>query len=113
MLDLQELELQRHREPVLGPACPEPHEALAALQHGPAGERLEAVKIGDAVSVGLLAPIPPERMDRLTERPCRLTKSEHPQASAGTSDAVPVTTRYRGFSRCSYIVLLVCCLLLG
>ena len=70
VLGLQELDLKRHRETVLGPAHPQAHETFAALQHGPAGERLEAVEVGDAVGVGFLAPIPPQRMHGFAE--CRI-----------------------------------------
>ena len=48
MLSLQHLNLERHRQPVLGTPPAQPHDRFPALQHGPAGKRLQPVEIGES-----------------------------------------------------------------
>ena len=59
----QHLQLQRHREPVVRPARPEPEEALAGLEHGARRHGLEAVEVGQAIGIGLVGPGEPEALD--------------------------------------------------
>ena len=59
----QHLQLQRHREPIVRPARPEPEEALAGLEHGPRRHGLEAVEVGQAIGIGLVGPGEPEALD--------------------------------------------------
>jgi hypothetical protein len=64
----QHLQLQRHGEPGLRPARPEPEEALAGLEHGARGHGLEAIEIGQAIGIGLVGPREPEALDAVLER---------------------------------------------
>ena len=67
VLGLQQLDLQGHRQPVLGPARPQPDQALAAFEHGPARQGLQPVEVGQPRGIGLLAPVPPQGLDRRLE----------------------------------------------
>ena len=64
----EHLQLQRHREPVVRSARPEPEEALAGLEHGARGHGLEAVEVGQAIGIGLVGPGEPEALDLVLER---------------------------------------------
>ena len=66
--DGEHLQLQRHRQPILRPTRPEPQEALAGLEHGARGHRLEAVEVGQAIGIGLVGPGEPEALDPILER---------------------------------------------
>lgn len=65
VLGLEHLQLQTHRQTVLGTAPAQAHQRLAAFQHRAAGERLQAVEVGESCGVGLLHPVPPQRVDGL------------------------------------------------
>ena len=67
VLGLQDLELECHRQAILGAAVAKAHERLPALDHGAAGKRLETVEVGETCRIRFLAPIPPQRVDRLTQ----------------------------------------------
>jgi hypothetical protein len=68
---LQHLDLQRHREPVLGTAIAQPDQRLTALDHRPGGQRLQPVEIRASGRIGLPAPVRPEVVNGLaqTRRP--------------------------------------------
>ena len=59
-LGLQELQLQRHQQPVLGAAGAQPDEALAGDEHLARDHALQAVEVGQPVGVGLVGPGEPE-----------------------------------------------------
>ena len=63
----QHLQLQRHREPIVGSARPEPEEALAGLEHGARSHGLETVEVGEAIGIGLVGPGEPEALDFVFE----------------------------------------------
>jgi hypothetical protein len=62
-LGLQELQLQRHREAVLGAPGAQPHEALARDEHLAGDHGLQAVEVGQPVGIGLVGPGEPEPLD--------------------------------------------------
>ena len=67
MLEGQHLQLERHCEPILRAARPEPEEALAGLEHGARSHGLEAVEVGQAIGIGLVRPGEPESLDLVLE----------------------------------------------
>jgi hypothetical protein len=64
----QHLQLQGHREAVLGAPRPEPEEALTGFEHGARRHGLETVEVGQAVGIGLVGPGEPEALDLVLER---------------------------------------------
>ena len=80
-LRLQELQLQRHQQSVLGAAGPEPDEALAGDEHLAGDHALQAVEVGQPVGVGLVGPGEPEPL--------------HPVADRRAADALVVWQRLR------------------
>jgi hypothetical protein len=77
MLGLQHLQLQRHGQPILGTAVADPHQRLATFQHGPAGERLQTIEVGQARRIGIQCPVAPQawmrsRMSASATRDCGL-----------------------------------------
>ena len=56
-LGLQELQLQRHQQSVLGAAGAQPHEALAGDEHLAGDHALQAVEVGQPVGVRLVDPV--------------------------------------------------------
>ena len=62
-LRLQELQLQRHQQAVLGAARAQPDEALAGDEHLAGDHALQAVEVGQPVGVGLVGPGEPEPLD--------------------------------------------------
>ena len=66
-LRLQELQLQRDRQPVLGPARAQPHEALAGDEHLARDHGLQAVEVGQPVGIGLVGPGEPEPLDPIPQ----------------------------------------------
>jgi len=65
VLGFEQLQLQTDRQPIFRPPVAQPHQALAAFEHRPARERLQAVQIRQARRVRLLAPVAPQRLHRL------------------------------------------------
>ena len=63
VLRFEYLQLQRHRQPVFWAPIADPHQCLAALQHGPAGQGLQAIEISEPRSVGIQRPVAPEHLD--------------------------------------------------
>jgi hypothetical protein len=63
VLGFKHLQLQRHRKPILGPPIADPNQRLAAFQHRPAGQGLQAIEIGEPRSVGIQRPVAPEHLD--------------------------------------------------
>ena len=53
MLGFQHLHLQRHRQTIFRTAVAQPDQRLAAFEHGPAGQRLQPVEVGQASGIGL------------------------------------------------------------
>jgi hypothetical protein len=66
-LGRQQLQLQRHRQPVAGQARPEADEAFAGVEHLAGDDRLLAVEIGQAVGVALVGPFEPGLHDLLAD----------------------------------------------
>ena len=66
-LRLQELQLQRHQQPVLGAARAQPHEALAGDEHLARDHALQAVEVGQPVGVGLVGPGEPEPLHAVAD----------------------------------------------
>jgi hypothetical protein len=64
----EHLQLQRHRELILGSARAKSKEAFAGLEHRACGHRLQAVEVGQAIGVGLVSPGEPEALDLVFER---------------------------------------------
>jgi hypothetical protein len=67
MLGFQHLQLQRHHQPVLDAAVAQADQRFAAFEHRPAGERLQAVEIGESRGVGFFGPVPEERLQPLAQ----------------------------------------------
>jgi hypothetical protein len=63
----QHLQLQGHRQSILGAAVANPHQGFAAFQHRPASHRLQAIKIGQAGGVGVQCPVTPQGLDALPQ----------------------------------------------
>ena len=63
MLGFEYLQLQRHRQPILGSAVANADQCLAAFEHGAAGERLQPVEIGQPGRIGIQRPVAPQRLD--------------------------------------------------
>ncbi|MBR1068296.1 hypothetical protein ABIF93_005900 [Bradyrhizobium japonicum] len=58
-LAFKHLDLQRHRKSVLNAPGAEADEALARLEQGSRGHRLQAVEVGEDVGVALVGPVEP------------------------------------------------------
>jgi hypothetical protein len=63
----EHLQLERYGEPVVQATRPEPEEALAGLEHRACGHGLEAVKVGQAIGIGLVGPGEPEALDTVLQ----------------------------------------------
>ena len=66
-LRLQQLQLQRHQQPVLRPARPQPHEAFARHEHLARHHGLQPVEIGQPVGIGLVGPGEPEPLHAIPQ----------------------------------------------
>ena len=64
----QHLQLQRDHQAVLRPARPEAEEHLAGDEHLAGGTPLQAVEVGEAVGVGLVGPLQPQRLHHGLQR---------------------------------------------
>lgn len=67
MLGFQHLQLERHRQAVLDAAVAQTDERFAAFEHRSAGERLQAVEVGESGGIGFLGPVPEERLQPLAQ----------------------------------------------
>jgi hypothetical protein len=83
-LGLQQLQLQRHQQPVLGPARAQPHEALAGDEHLARDHGLQAVEVGQPVGIGLVGPGEPEPLDPVA----------HAASSISDEGLIPSPTRF-------------------
>jgi hypothetical protein len=63
----EHLQLERDRKSIFRSAGAEPEEALAGLEHGARGHRLQAVEVGQAIGVGLVGPGEPEALNPALE----------------------------------------------
>ena len=65
-LRLEELQLQRHRQPLGGSPWPDPHEHLSSFKESQSDEVLETIEVGAAIRIAFLSPLPPEVVEALT-----------------------------------------------
>jgi len=63
VLGFEQSELKRNRQPILGPALADAHQALAGLDRGAAHERLQSVEIRQSSGVRLVGPAQPEFLE--------------------------------------------------
>ena len=60
--------MHRHQQTILGPPWPHTHEAFARDEHFPRDHGLQAVEIGQPVSIRLIRPCEPELLNAVTQR---------------------------------------------
>jgi hypothetical protein len=63
----EQLQLQAHRQAILRAAIAQPHQTFPAFEHGATGQGLQSVEIGQSGGIGLLAPVPPQAVDRFAQ----------------------------------------------
>ena len=103
-LGLQQLQLQRHQQPVLRPPRPQPHETLARDEHLARHHGLQAVEIGEPVRVRLVGPGQPEPLDaiaqaRVLDQRRRLDAVAHQVGRKGLAGIRRITVGHDQFPR--------------
>ena len=68
MFGLQHLNLQGHRQAVRRPAIAQTQQGFTAFEHRPAGQRLQAVEVGEPGTVRVNRPVTPQRLDAFPGR---------------------------------------------
>ena len=66
MLWLQDLDLQSHRQSVLGPAVAKSNNSFTTFEHGPTGQGLQTIEVGQSCCIRIERPVPPQGLHRFS-----------------------------------------------